>query len=120
MKLCLHHKQVLTEMKLRLRYKHVLAGMKLCLHYKHVLTGMKLCLHYKLVLTRSSCVYTINLYWQGEVCALQTCNAGFDLTARDSYFTILVAVFGYHILAENTFFTNRAKRAQDYVLEICK
>ena len=33
-------------------------------------------------------------------------NTGFDLAARDSYFTILVEVFTNHILVENTYFTN--------------
>ena len=32
--------------------------------------------------------------------------SGFDLTTRDSYFTILVEVFTNHILVENTYFTN--------------
>ena len=31
---------------------------------------------------------------------------GFDLTTRDSYFTILVEVFTNHISAELTYFTN--------------
>ena len=43
--------------------------------------------------------------------------SGFDLTARDSYFTILVEVFTNHILAENTYFTNnKVNRTQDYGL----
>ena len=33
---------------------------------------------------------------------------GFDLTTRDSYFTILVEVFTNYILAENTNFTNHS------------
>ena len=31
---------------------------------------------------------------------------GFDLTIRDSYFTILIVVFTKHILAENAYSTN--------------
>ena len=36
-------------------------------------------------------------------------DAGFDLTTRDLYFSILVEVFTNHILAENTYFTNRVE-----------
>ena len=47
--------------------------------------------------------------------------AGFDLTARDLYFTILVEVFTNHILAENMFHEScRVNRTQDYDLETCK
>ena len=35
--------------------------------------------------------------------------AGVDLTTRDLYFTILVEVFTNHVLAENTYFTNRVE-----------
>ena len=42
-------------------------------------------------------------------------NAGFNLTTRDSYFTILAEVFTNHISAENTFFTNHiVKETQNY------
>ena len=34
---------------------------------------------------------------------------GFDLTTRDSYFTILIEVFTNHILTENAHFTNRIR-----------
>ena len=33
--------------------------------------------------------------------------AGFHLTTRDSYFTILIEVLTNHILAKETYFTNR-------------
>ena len=35
-----------------------------------------------------------------------TTSTGFDLTTRDSYFTIIVEVFANHILAGNIYFTN--------------
>ena len=35
--------------------------------------------------------------------------SGFDLTARDSYFTVLVDIFMKHILAEKTYFTNQTE-----------
>ena len=35
-----------------------------------------------------------------------TTSTGFDLTTRDSYFTIIVEVFTNHILAGNIYFTN--------------
>ena len=37
------------------------------------------------------------------------CKSGFNLTNRDSYFSILVEVFTNRILAENTNFTNHAE-----------
>ena len=39
-------------------------------------------------------------------------SSGFDLTTRDSYFTILVEFFTDHILAENTYFTNHVERTE--------
>ena len=41
-----------------------------------------------------------------------------DLTARDSYFKILVQVFTNHILAKNIFYESyRVNRTQDYSLK---
>ena len=42
----------------------------------------------------------VDLYCQSDLLS------GFDLTTRDSYFTILVEVFTNHVSAENTYFTN--------------
>ena len=49
-------------------------------------------------------------------------SSGFDLTTRDSYFTILVEFFTDHILAENTYFTNHVERTNlcDYGFETSK
>ena len=38
--------------------------------------------------------------------------AGFNLSTRDSSFTILVKVFTNHILAENTYLANRLERKE--------
>ena len=37
---------------------------------------------------------------------------GFDLTTRDSYFTILVKVFTNHSLEQNPYFTNHIERKE--------
>ena len=48
-------------------------------------------------------------------------STGFDLTTRDSYFTILVEVFTNHILTENIFRESyRGNRTQDCGLKTCK
>ena len=36
---------------------------------------------------------------------------GFNLTTRDSYFTILAEVLANHVLAKNTYFTNHVELA---------
>ena len=41
---------------------------------------------------------------------------GFDLTTRDSYFTILVKVLTNHILAENTYFTNHIELTEHKII----
>ena len=49
-------------------------------------------------------------------------SSGFNLTTRDSYFTILVEFFTNRILAENTYFTNHVERTKlcDYGFETSK
>ena len=47
---------------------------------------------------------------------LQKTKTGFDLTARDSYFTILVEVFTNHILPVNTYFTNRREWTEHKII----
>ena len=50
-----------------------------------------------------------------NVCAV------FDLTARDTYFTILVEVFANHIFAKNVFHESyRVNRTHYYGLKTCK
>ena len=41
---------------------------------------------------------------------------GFDLTTRDSYFTILVEVFTNHISAENRYFTNHIEWTEHKIM----
>ena len=57
---------------------------------------------------------------KSRFCGISAMFSGFDITTRDSCFTILVEVFTNHISAENTYFTNRVNRTQDYDLKICK
>ena len=42
----------------------------------------------------------------------------FDLTTRDSYFTILVEVFTNHMLAESTYFTNHIDWTEHKIMAI--
>ena len=47
---------------------------------------------------------------------LHKTKTGFDLTARDSYFTIPVEVFTNHILPVNTYFTNRREWTEHKII----
>ena len=47
---------------------------------------------------------------------LSSWGPGFDLTTRDSCFTILDEVFTNHILAENTYFTNRTEGTERKIM----
>ena len=54
---------------------------------------------------------TSHVIWVDEIADVMISmkNTGFDLTARDSYFTILVEVFANHILVENAYFTHHRR-----------
>ena len=58
-------------------------------------------------------LFLSNIGWEK---ALNNYFPGFDLTARDSYFTILVEVFTNHFLIEYTYYTNHAKWTEHKIM----
>ena len=44
------------------------------------------------------------------------CAAGFDLTIRDPYFSILIDVFTNHIVGENLYFSNHMKWTEQKIM----
>ena len=49
-------------------------------------------------------------------CHCIVASSGFDLTIRDSHFTILVEIFRNHILAENTYFTKNIEWTEHEIM----
>ena len=62
--------------------------------------------------------YTCWIYCCTNIKNIKSIRTGFDLTTRDSYFTILVEVFTDHILAEKIYFKNHIEWTEHKIMVV--